>query len=101
ASGWNLYGRYSRIESDGYRDRSDTRLWSYAISVQHSFRTQWSQLNLYGAPEETHLAYLGVPQAYLDGEITGDAERDRRFNPITYEGERDHFFEPHYELLHH
>ena len=25
--------------------------------------------------------------------------RDRRFNPLTYPNERDHFFEPHYELL--
>ena len=102
ASGWNLYGRYSRIESDGYRDQSDTRLWSYALSVQHEITSnQWSRINFYGGPEETHLAYLGVPQSYLDGSITGDADRDRRFNPITYEGERDHFFEPHYELLHH
>src|SRR4029450_3123215 len=86
----------------GYRDQSDTKLWSYALSVQHSITAnQWSRINLYGGPEETHLAYLGVPQAYLDGAITGDADRDRRFNPITYEGERDHFFEPHYELLHH
>ncbi|HET9325411.1 MAG TPA: TonB-dependent receptor [Candidatus Eisenbacteria bacterium] len=102
ASGWNLYGRYSRIESDGYRDRSDTKLWSYALSVQHAITAnQWSRINLYGGPEETHLAYLGIPQSYLDGGITGDADRDRRYNPITYEGERDHFFEPHYELLHH
>lgn len=102
ASGWNLYGRYSRIESDGYRDRSDTKLWSYALSVQHAITAnQWSRINLYGGPEETHLAYLGIPQSYLDGGITGDADRDRRHNPITYEGERDHFFEPHYELLHH
>jgi len=35
----------------------------------HSLR-----VNLYGGPEETHLAYLGVPRPYLDGAITGDAE---------------------------
>ena len=95
---WGFYGRYSRIETDGYRDQSWTKLWSYALSARriagsHSFRA-----NLYGGPEQTHLAYLGVPRDYLDGAVTGD--RDRRFNPITYPGEADHFFEPHYELIH-
>jgi iron complex outermembrane recepter protein len=61
----------------------------------HSFR-----LNLFGGPEETHLAYLGIPAEYLNGEVTGDVDRDRRFNPLSYPGERDHFFEPHYELIH-
>ena len=100
ASGWALYGRYSRIESDGYRDQSDTHLWSYALSAQRRAGDHWLRLNLYGGPEETHLAYLGVPRPYLDGAISGDAGRDRRFNPLTYDGERDHFFEPHYELVH-
>ncbi len=100
AGGWNLYGRYSRIETDGYRDQSWTKLWSYALSARkqagyHSFR-----VNLYGGPEETHLAYLGVSSDYLNGLVTGDRDRDRRFNPITYAGEADHFFEPHYELIH-
>ena len=100
SGGLNLYGRYSRIETQGYRDRSFSRLWSYALSARkragrHAFRA-----NLYGGPEETHLAYLGVPAATLNGGITGDPARDRRFNPITYANERDHFFEPHYELIH-
>jgi iron complex outermembrane recepter protein len=100
AAGWNLYGRYSRIETAGYRDQSDSKLWSYALSARRVFEHQSFRVNLYGGPEETHLAYLGVPAAVLEGGLTGDADRDRRFNPITYAGERDHFFEPHYELLH-
>lgn len=100
AGGWNLYGRYSRIESDGYRDQSDSKLWSYTLAARkvagrHSFR-----VNLYGGPETTHLAYLGVSRDILNGGLTGDPERDRRFNPLTYQGERDRFFEPHYELIH-
>jgi len=98
--GWNLYGRYSRIETLGYRDQSFTKLWSYALSARRTLEHQSFRLNLYGGPEETHLAYLGVPAEYLNGEITGNADRDRRFNPLTYPNERDHFFEPHYELIH-
>src|ERR1043166_2555014 len=49
---------------------------------------------------DLHLAYLGIPPEYFSGAITGNADHDRRFNPLTYDGERDHFFEPHYELIH-
>jgi iron complex outermembrane receptor protein len=100
ASGWNFYGRYSRIESGGYRDQSATRLWSYSLSARRDFGRQSARVNLYGGPEETHLAYLGIPAQYMDGQVTGNADRDRKFNPLTYPGERDHFFEPHYELIH-
>jgi len=98
--GWNLYGRYSRIESFGYRDQSWSKLWSYALSARRQSQHQSLRLTLYGGPEQTHLAYLGVPPEYLLGQVTGDVDRDRRFNPITYANERDHFFEPHYELAH-
>ncbi len=100
AGGWNLYGRYSRIETDGYRDQSWSRLWSYALGAQRAQGAHSLRLQLKGGPEETHLAYLGVPAAYLEGRVTGDAERDRRFNPISFEGEQDRFFEPHYTLTH-
>jgi iron complex outermembrane receptor protein len=98
--GWNLYGRYSRIETLGYRERSFSRLWSYTLAAEKSAGPHRVRVNLYGGPEETHLAYLAVPAPYLRGEITGDADRDRRHNPLTYQNERDHFFEPHYELIH-
>jgi iron complex outermembrane receptor protein len=34
-----------------------------------------TRLNLYGGPEETHLAYLGVPKDYLDGAVTATRSR--------------------------
>jgi iron complex outermembrane receptor protein len=100
AGDWSLYGRYSRIETDGYRDRSDSKLWSYSLAARKAAGAHTFRVNLYGGPEETHLAYLGIPPDFLEGQVTGDRERDRRHNPILYEGERDHFFEPHYELIH-
>jgi iron complex outermembrane receptor protein len=100
ANGWNLYGRYSRVESFGYREQSWSKLWSYALSARKAAGEHSVRLNLYGGPEETHLAYYGVPREFLDGRITGDRGQDRRVNFITYPNERDHFFEPHYELLH-
>ncbi len=100
AGGWDLYGRYARVESAGYREQSWSRLWSYALSARRANAAHSLRANLYGGPEETHLSYLALSPEYMNGGITGDVARDRRYNPLTYEGERDHFFEPHYELIH-
>jgi iron complex outermembrane recepter protein len=94
-----LTGRYSRIRSEGYRERSWSDLWSYAFSVARLDSWITSRLNLYGGPERLHLAYFAVDRAYLDGRITGDADQDRRFNPLEWPNATDNFFEPHYELL--
>ena len=92
AGGWNFYGRYSRIETQGYREQSWSRLWSYLFSARRVLGDHTLRLNLFGGPEQTHLAYRGAS--------AGELARDRRFNPLDYAGEQDHFFEPHYELLH-
>jgi iron complex outermembrane recepter protein len=94
-----LTGRYSRIRSDGYRERSWSDLWSYAFSMARLDSWITSRLNLYGGPERLHLAYFAVDRAYLDGRITGDADQDRRYNPLEWPNATDTFFEPHYELL--
>lgn len=96
---YTLSGRYSRIVSEGYREQSWSRLWSYAFSASRFDERMTTRVNLYGGPEELHLAYYAVDRAYLDGRITGDASQDRRFNPLTWRNETDNFFEPHYELL--
>jgi iron complex outermembrane receptor protein len=98
--GWSYYGRYSRIETDGYREQSWSRLWSYSFAARKIVGDHSLRVNFFGGPEETHLAYKGAPRSVLDGGRTGDAERDRRFNPLTYPYEADHFFEPHYEIVH-
>ena len=97
---WALSARYSKVTTDGYRDQSWVDMWNYYLSlVRFGARSTW-RLNLFGGPEQTHLAYYGVPKSVLDGGLTGDSERDRRFNPLTYPGEIDTFFQPHYQLVH-
>ena len=39
--------------------------------------------------------YLALAPDVLAGGLTGNADRDRRSNPLSYDGERDHFFQPH------
>ncbi len=97
---WATTARYSRVQTDGYRDQSWSEMWNYSLSVVRYGEKTNLRFNLFGGPEETHLAYEGVSMAFLDGEITGDARVDRRYNPLEYRNEIDRFFQPHYQLIH-
>ena len=100
-SGWSLYGRYARVQSDGYRDQSWSKLWSYDFSARHTSGTQAWTMNLFGGPENLHLAYVGIPYLNENDQLVSLlGSGSRTYNPLTYPGEQDHFFEPHYELLH-
>lgn len=89
-------GRLSRITSDGYRERSWTKFWSYYVSaVRYGDRTT-IQANLYGGPITDHLAYYGIPKE----DAYSHDETKRRQNPIVREEEVEQFSQPHYELLH-
>ena len=100
-SGWSLYGRYARVQTDGYRQQSWSKLWSYALSAQHADAVQSWKLNLYGGPENTHLSYIGIPFRNDGDKLVNLLGAGMlTYNPITYPGEQDHFYEPHYELLH-
>ena len=97
---WAASFRYSKVRSDGYRDQSWVDMWNYYAAVERYGPRSTLRLLLFGGPEETHLAFEGIPRAYLDGEITGDRLVDRRHNPLAYPREIDSFFQPHYQLLH-
>jgi len=97
---WAATFRYSRVSSDGYRNLSWAEMWNYSASVIRYGERSTLRINLFGGPEETHLAFEGIPKAYLDGEMTGDSRRDRRHNPLEYPNEIDQFFQPHYQLVH-
>lgn len=89
---YGFYGRFSRILSDGYRERSASDLWSYFLTgVRYGLNTRLT-LNVYGGIEETQAAWDAAPESAL--------ETDRRYNPITYPNTIDWFTQPHYELHH-
>ncbi|MEW5701173.1 MAG: TonB-dependent receptor [Candidatus Zixiibacteriota bacterium] len=104
----SVYGRFSRIVSDGYRDHSWTDVWSYFFSAAR-FDEKWTnRLNIFGGPEQTHLAYKGIPRRFIDGDTTftfngrrptGEPDVDRRYNPFEWSGETDNFNQPQYQLL--
>ena len=97
---WGLSARYSKLATDGYRDQAWVDSWNYYVALARYGERSRVRVTLFGGPEQTHLAYVGVPQAALDGKVTGDAEHDRKLNPLTYPGEIDNFFQPHYQVVH-
>ena len=94
-----FYSRFSRITSDGYRENSWSKIWSYFIGGTYYYSGGNLTLNIYGGPENVHLAYYGIDRAHLLGDVTGDISKDRRFNPIAYPNAEDVFNQPHYELI--
>src|SRR5262245_44961412 len=45
--GWSLYGRYARVETDGYRDDSWSRLCAYVLGARRVLGRQTFRVNLY------------------------------------------------------
>ncbi|MFH0881553.1 MAG: TonB-dependent receptor [bacterium] len=89
---YGFYGRFSKIQSEGYRDRSAADLWSYFLTgVRYGHNTRLT-INVYGGVEVTQAAWDAAPESGLAA--------NRRFNPITYDNTIDNFSQPHYELLH-
>ncbi|MCP4661380.1 MAG: TonB-dependent receptor, partial [bacterium] len=84
--------RYSRIASDGYRDRSGSELWGVFWSGRLITAKTTTQANVYTGHELSHHAWDAVDEATL--------ATNRTNNPETYENAIDDFRQPHYELHH-
>ena len=93
---YQIYGRLSRILSDGYRENSWSDFSSYFIGAVRYDATMTTQFNFYGGPIADHLAYYGVSK---EDATSHDSDRRRR-NPIQRPEEIENFSQPHYELLH-
>ncbi|HPO61928.1 MAG TPA: TonB-dependent receptor [Candidatus Kapabacteria bacterium] len=104
-----FYGRLSRINSLGYRDRSWTEMNSFFLSAIKFSGDLTTQINVFGGPITDALVYTGIPKSYIKD------EKLRRKNPsswqydatgknISYLTERreqeiEGFSQPHYEML--
>ncbi len=90
-----FHGRFSRIVTDGYRERAGVDLWAYFLSATRITQTSTTRINLYGGPELTHAAWDAIPEALLRAN-----RRANPANPEEYPNTIDNFNQPHYELLH-
>ena len=98
--GFGFYGKFSKTQTDGYRNLSWSDHWSYFLSAGKMLGdNSVIKFNVYGSPIKNHLAYEGVTKDYLDGKITGDPRVDRKYNPLNFPNESDNYNQPHYELI--
>jgi iron complex outermembrane receptor protein len=89
-----LFARFSRIQSDGYRDRSWVDFKSYFLGAARVGEKSTTRLHFYGGPIEDHLAYSGISKA------SASSRESRRQNPIRRPDEIENFNQPHLELIH-
>ncbi len=89
-----LFGRFSRIQSDGYRDRAWVDFKSYFLGAARVGEKSTTRLHFYGGPIEDHLAYYGISKE------SANKRESRRQNPIRRPDEIENFNQPHLELIH-
>jgi iron complex outermembrane receptor protein len=91
-------GRLSNISSNGYVDRSQSKLQSFYTSSTYIDNKQSLRLNIFSGKEKTNAAWFGINQATLD--------TNRTYNPAgtekpgtPYDNQTDNYTQTHYQLF--
>ena len=87
---FELSGRLSKIDSDGYIDRAYSDLKSYFIQGAYIKGNTLIKALAFGGHEKTYQSWYGLS---LD-----ELQDNRRQNPYTYENEIDNYKQDHYQL---
>ena len=87
---FELSGRLSKINSDGYVDRAFSDLKSYFLQASYNNDHRLVKAITFGGSERTYQSWYGLDQQQLI--------EDRRQNPYTYENEVDDYNQNHYQL---
>ena len=87
---FELSGRLSKIDSDGYIDRAYSDLKSYFIQGAYIKGNTLIKALTFGGHEKTYQSWFGLSWDEL--------QDNRRQNPYTYENEIDNYKQDHYQL---
>ena len=87
---FELSGRLSKIDSDGYVDRAYSDLKSYFIQGAYFKGNTLIKALTFGGHEKTYQSWYGLSWDEL--------QDNRRQNPYTYENEIDNYKQDHYQL---
>lgn len=87
---FELSGRYSDIQSDGYVDRATSDLNGYQLQGTYKDNNRVIKALTFGGHERTYQAWYGLTAEEL--------KKDRRQNPYTYENEVDDYRQDHYQF---
>ncbi len=103
AKHWNVSGRVSKLDSDGYIRRATSDLFSYMLQAGYYNRGTSIKFITFGGLEETYHAWNGVDESMMDidrrynscGEIKDDAGNVIGF----YDNQIDWYRQSHYHLV--
>lgn len=87
---FEISGRFSKIDSDGYVDRAFTDLKSYFLQGVYKDDNTLIKALTFGNVEQTYQSWFGLTADQL--------KENRRQNPYTYENETDNYWQDHYQL---
>lgn len=87
---FELSGRLSKIDSDGYIDRAYSDLKSYFLQGTYSQGNTFVKALVFGGHEKTYQSWYGITKEQLSD--------NRRQNPYTYENEIDNYKQDHFQL---
>ena len=96
-NGWQVQGRLSKINSDGYRDRAFSNLKSFYLSAAHHGKRGLLRIDVFSGKEKTYQAWFGITKQRL--------RTDRTYNPLgtqkpgkPYKNQTDNYQQDHYQL---
>ncbi len=90
-----VYGRYSKVLTDGYRERSGLDAWAYFIGAARFDANMTTRVNIFSGPFHLDAAWDAVAEA--------DLKLNHRANPTHYHANvptTDNFNQPQYQLQH-
>lgn len=87
---FEISGRFSKIDSDGYVDRAFTDLKSYFLQGIYKDQNTLIKALTFGNEERTYQSWFGLTAEQL--------QENRRQNPYTYDNETDNYWQDHYQL---
>ena len=97
-----LFGRFSRLESDGYRNWSWTEFWRFFGGITLYGDRSTLTVQAYGGPQKDGLAFSGIPKGANSETIVDEfgTRIDRKYNFSEIDGDIENFHQPHVELHH-
>jgi len=102
ADRWVVFGRVSRLVSDGYRNWSWSEFWRVFGGVTRYGNRSTLTLQAYGGPQKDGLAYIGIPKGANSEEVADGfgGTVNRRSNASEFTQDVEEFHQPHVELHH-
>ena len=97
---YSAYGRFSKVETDGYRRDSGVDAWSYFLSGTRYDKDMSTTVNIFGGPIVAKFAWFGITKDELSDE---NSRRSNYYSPDSLNGffknQVDDFLQSHYQIL--